>query len=97
MSYSLTRRAANDIREIYRRGVEIYGEAQAEAYHLHLEHVFELLADNPRMARERPEITPPVRIHSTGSHLVIYRVKPNGDVLIITVPHARQDWQENLA
>lgn len=96
MSYRLTRRAADNIRGIYRRGAEIFGEAQAEAYHFHLEHVFELIADNPRMARERTEITPPVRVHPTGSHLVIYRLKDNGDIIIIAVPDAREDWQEDL-
>ncbi|MDQ0421220.1 toxin ParE1/3/4 [Peteryoungia aggregata LMG 23059] len=96
MSYRLTRRAAEDIRKIYRHGVETFGEAQAEAYHIHLERVFTLLAENPRMARERVEITPPVRVHPTGSHLVIYSIKPSGDVLIIAVPNAREDWPGNL-
>jgi toxin ParE1/3/4 len=96
VSYRLTRRAAEDVRKIYRRGVEAFGEAQAEAYHMHLEHVFTLIAENPRMARERLEITPPVRVHPTGSHLVIYSIKGSGDVLIIAVPNAREDWQDNL-
>lgn len=96
MSYRLTRRAAEDVRKIYRHGVEIFGEAQAEAYHIHLEHLFTLIAENPRMARERSEITPPVRVHPAGSHLVIYSVKPSGDVLIIAIPNAREDWQANL-
>ncbi|SIQ63970.1 hypothetical protein SAMN05880561_103893 [Rhizobium sp. RU33A] len=48
------------------------------------------------MARERLEVTPPVRVHPTGSHLVVYSVKPSGDVLSIAVPNAREDWQDNL-
>lgn len=96
MSYRLTRRAADNIREIHRHGAEIFGEAQAEAYHFHREHAFDFITDNPRMARERTEITPPVRVHPTGSHLIIYRVKGNGDVIIIAVPDAREDWQEDL-
>nr|WP_281285495.1 type II toxin-antitoxin system RelE/ParE family toxin [Rhizobium glycinendophyticum] len=63
---------------------------------MHLEHVFTLIAENPRMARERLEITPPARVHPTGSHMVIYSIKPSGDVLIIAVPNAREDWQDNL-
>ncbi|WP_244551965.1 type II toxin-antitoxin system RelE/ParE family toxin [Rhizobium sp. RU33A] len=46
MSYRLTRQAAEDVRKIYRRDVETFGEAQAEAYHIHLEHVFSLIAEN---------------------------------------------------
>ena len=96
MSYRLTRRAAEDVRKIYRHGVETFGEMQAEAYHTHLEHVFALIAETPRMAREHMEITPPVRVHPTGPHLVIYSIKPSGDVLIIAVPNAREDWQDTL-
>lgn len=42
------------------------------------------------------EITPPVRVHPTGPHLVIYIIKPSVDVLIIAVPNAREDWQDTL-
>lgn len=48
------------------------------------------------MARERSEIRPTVRIHPTGSHLVIYSIKPRGDGLIIAVPNAREDWEDYL-
>ena len=77
-------------------GVETFGEAQAEAYLIHLEYVFTLIAENPRMARERSEIIPPVRVQPTGSHVVIYSTKPSSHVMIIAVPNAREDWQDNL-
>ena len=34
------------------------------------------------MAREREEFTPPVRIHPSGSHLVIYRREGQGVEII---------------
>jgi toxin ParE1/3/4 len=52
--------------------------------------VFDLLAEFPEMARERGEFRPPVRIHPSGSHLVIYRTE--GQVIeIIRVLHAHQN------
>ena len=42
------------------------------------------------MARERHEITPPVRIHPSGAHLVIYRQAGQG-VEIIRILHAHQN------
>ena len=56
MTYRLTRAAENDIIRIYVDGARLFGEAQAEHYHQELESIFELLAANPRMARERHEI-----------------------------------------
>lgn len=44
------------------------------------------------MARERHEISPPVRIHPFKAHLVVYRVEDNGDILIIRIRHGHEDW-----
>lgn len=71
----------------------MFGLAQAERYHARLQRTFELLADNPEMARERPELSPPARIHPCGSHIVIYVVHDDG-VLIVRVRHGREDWAD---
>ncbi len=95
MAYKLTRKAEDDIIEVYLEGYALFGEAQAEAYHGALEQVFEFLSDNPRAARERTEITPPVRCHPHGSHIIIYLIQDNSDVLILRVRHAREDWDSD--
>ncbi len=76
---------------VYLDGVTRFGVSQAEAYQGQLEHTFDIIADNPRMARERMEITPRVRVHPCGSHLIIYAIDDEG-VLIIGVRHHREDW-----
>jgi toxin ParE1/3/4 len=42
------------------------------------------------MARERDEFSPPVRIHSNGVHLVIYRIDGQG-IEIIRILHVHQN------
>lgn len=66
------------------------GVSQADRYTDGLFALFDLLGDYPEMARERDDVTPPVRIHSSGSHLVIYRQEGQG-VEIIRILHAHQD------
>jgi toxin ParE1/3/4 len=44
--------------------------------------LFDLLAAFPEMARERAAFTPPVRIHPSGAHLVIYRLEGQGAEMI---------------
>ena len=95
MAYKLTRKAEDDIIEVYLEGYALFGEAQAEAYHGALEQVFEFLSDNPRAARERTEITPPVRCHPHGTHIIIYLIQDNDDGLILRVRHAREDWDSD--
>lgn len=97
MGYKLTRKAEADIISIYVEGAREFGTPQAEKYHTELEHIFERLSDSPMIARERVEITPPVRIHPYKSHLVVYVVDANNDILIIRVRHGREDWRRNPA
>ena len=43
------------------------------------------------MARERSELSPPVRAHPCGSHVILYTIEPDG-ILIVRVRHERKDW-----
>lgn len=94
MAYRLTRKAAEDVSEIYSFGAEQFGVDQADFYHTLLQHTLEFLARNPLATRERLELSPPVRIHPVQSHLVIYEVETDGSILIIRVRHGHEDWTD---
>ena len=79
-----------DLSAIWLKGASAWGVEQAERYADGLFAVFDLLAEFPEMARERAEFSPPVRIHPSGSHLVIYRLEGRG-VEIIRILHAHQN------
>ena len=82
--------AEADLSEIWLNGAERWGVEQADRYADGLFAVFDLLAEFPNMAREREEFSPPVRIHSSGSYLVIYRLEGQA-VEIIRVLQAHQN------
>lgn len=92
MTYRFTRTAAEDVRRVYREGKRLFGGKQADRYHHFLESIFEMLAQNPEAARERTEISPPVRVHPCGMHLVVYVKKDDDSVLVLRVRHARENW-----
>ena len=92
MGYKLTRKAEHDIVDAYLYGVRMFGVDQAEAYHAKLERTFALLADNPGLAPERREITPPVRVHPCGAHIILYLVDESDEMLIVRLRHGREDW-----
>lgn len=96
MSYRTTRQADQDIIDIYVRGAADFGVAQAERYHAGLVAVFDLLADNPHIARERAEFNPPVRLHPYQAHMIAYAVHGEG-ILIIRVLHGRQELERYLS
>lgn len=92
MPYRLTREAEADIIEIAERGLDCWGLRQAQIYHNGLFELFDLIASTPAMARQRIELTPPVRVQRYKAHLVIYLIDDEG-VLIVRVRHGREDWQ----
>ena len=40
------------------------------------------------------EITPPVRVHPCGSHMIVYEINKLG-VLILRVRHHRENWEND--
>ena len=84
--FRLARRAEEEITEIFAFGYDLFGEAQADAYADGMTHVFELLADNPRLGRSADRIALGVRRHEYRSHVILYEETPDG-VLILAVVH----------
>ena len=92
--YRLAPAARRDLQAIWTYTAETWSVDQADRYLALLTGAFERLAENPHLARERTEFTPPVRVHAITSHLVIYLVLAD-HVLIVRVRHQREDWMSN--
>ena len=92
MAYRLSHRAVDDMLQIWSDGAILFGLEQAERYHQGLAAALQFLAENPRAARLRKEIAPPVRAHPFKVHLVVYEVDDRDDILILRVRHGREDW-----
>jgi len=88
--YLLRPRAEQDIAEIWTNGADQWGIAQADRYLDGMVDLFDLLCEQPEIARLREEFNPPARIHVYGSHIVIFEVIDDG-VSIIRVLHQRQN------
>lgn len=88
--------AEADLSEIWIEGASTWGVAQAEHYADGLFALFDLLVEFPEIARERTEISPPVRIHPSGAHLVIYRREGQG-IEIIRILHVHQNFTAYLS
>ena len=92
MSYSLSAKAEEDVISIFIEGGKEFGVNQAQAYHLSLSNTFELLSQNPELAQQRFEISPPVRIYPFQSHLIVYLVDGSNNILVVRVRHQKEDW-----
>jgi toxin ParE1/3/4 len=95
-SYRKTRRADEDLQEIYRYTRRAWGRAQAELYIRGLEQRFIALAENPLTGIAREDLRPEgLRSVVHGSHVVFYQPQPYG-VLIVRVLRGRQDVRTYL-
>ncbi|RCS21446.1 type II toxin-antitoxin system RelE/ParE family toxin [Phyllobacterium salinisoli] len=95
MSFSLSVEAEEDIIAIAEQGVRMFGAGQAKRYHNELFALLDLVAANPRIARERDEINPPVRIHPFKAHLIVYRIENDETIFVIRIRHGHEDWASN--
>jgi toxin ParE1/3/4 len=93
--YILSVEAEEDIIAIFLSGAEQFGLAQAEHYHDKLEKIFDFLSTHPKAARIREELTPSVRVHPFGSHIILYTMTEKNDVFIIRIRHVHEDWMNH--
>ncbi|OLP59763.1 plasmid stabilization protein ParE [Xaviernesmea oryzae] len=92
MRFRLCVEAEEDIITIAEQGVRMFGFARVRRYHDELFAVLDLIEANPRMAREREEISPQVRTLSFKAHLIVYRMEENGAIFVIRIRHGHEDW-----
>lgn len=92
MPFNLSAEAEKDVVSIAEQGIRNPEPQVAKRYHDELFAIFELIAANQRMVRERHEISPPVRIHPYKAHLVICQINEDGSIFVIRILHGHEDW-----
>jgi toxin ParE1/3/4 len=97
MSYRLSVLAEQDLEEIWSYVAEDASPTTADRLIDAIVDRFELLAEQPRMGRLRPEFDGGVRSFTVENHVIYYRY--DRDVLIARVLHGRRDqaaaWSES--
>jgi toxin ParE1/3/4 len=89
MPYRLSPLAERDLDEIWSYVAEDASPATADRFIDAIVERFELLAEQPRMGRLRPEFGAAVRSFTVENHVIYYR--HDRDVLIARVLHGRRD------
>ncbi len=90
--YKLTSRADIDLDEIMEYIAADNMEA-ALSIDDRFTQIFEMLAENPKIGRDRPEVDSGMRSFPEGNYLILYRLWAN-EVLIVRVIHASRDLDE---
>lgn len=96
VGYRLSKAAQKDLADIYLFTRENFGKAQAESYVTSLRASLALIAEQPLIGPERAELTPPIRMHPHGQHIILY-VSDRGRPFIVRIVSGRQHWQALLS
>jgi toxin ParE1/3/4 len=91
-NYIITRQAEHDIDDIL---VHIAADNldAALSFKDRLTNLFEMLADNTKAGRERPELKEDLRSFAVGNYLIFYRTWA-GNAAIVRVIHGERDLDE---
>jgi toxin ParE1/3/4 len=97
MSYRLSALAERDLDEVWSYVAEEASPTTADRLIDDIIDRFDLLAEQPRMGRARPEFGPGVRSFAVENYVIYYRQE--GDILIARILHGRRDqiaaWSES--
>lgn len=90
--YALTPAARVDVDSIWDYTLRTWGIEQAEAYLRQIQRALETVAEHPGFGQQRRDVDPVYRSLAVGSHVVFYRIEPEG-IVIVRILHQRMDPQ----
>ena len=91
MLLKLSKEADEDLRRTYLYGTETHGVDAADRYATRLGQALDLIAENPRIARQRDEFAGEVRAYPIRAHIIIYEIDEGAVVTVLRVRHGRED------
>lgn len=96
MSIIRTKKAEDDIKEIYKYSFITFGEEQAEKYYDGLENKFNSILEKTTHSTDYSFIEPELRRTNYRSHAIYYRMINKDEVFIIRVLHQSMDEHRHL-
>ncbi|MFT3755294.1 MAG: type II toxin-antitoxin system RelE/ParE family toxin [Pseudoxanthomonas sp.] len=95
-AFSLTRNAAHDLRRIYLRSRQEWGDAVADQYVADVYSAIKAAAENPQMGRLRQLRSTPFSMTAVRRHFIIYDAAPEG-IVILAIQHQVRDIEALVA
>jgi toxin ParE1/3/4 len=88
--FCLTPRAEQDLKNIARYTLKIWGKEQRDTYLRAMDRRFGRLAQHPQQGKPRSDAHPGYYSYPQGSHVIFYLIRHDG-IDIIGIPHRRMD------
>ncbi|MCK6453216.1 MAG: type II toxin-antitoxin system RelE/ParE family toxin [Alphaproteobacteria bacterium] len=93
--YVLSRKADDDLTDIYLFSYQTFGEQQADAYFLGLRDCLQALAGNPSQGRSAAHLLPGLLVHRHKRHFVFY-MRETGGIFVVRIHHDAMDFGRHI-
>ncbi len=94
--YSFTRKAIQDLSEIYEYTYNFWSETQAEKYYFELIDFCQTLSENPTMGKAYPEIHTDLFGFPVQKYIVFYRLIENEEIEITRILGGNMDLKNRI-
>ncbi len=94
--FYFTRKAVDDLSEIWEYTYETWSEKQADHYYQLLITACQTLADNPQLGKKYEEVLPDLLGYSLHRHILFYRSISSSEIEIIRILHGRMDLKNRI-
>jgi len=97
MNYKLSRKAEEDLEDIWLYTLETWSKEQADRYLSLIFDEIEFLTSNPKTGQDFDHIRKNYRYSKVKSHLIFYKHKKSEDVIeVIRILHERMDLENRI-
>ena len=96
-SFSLTRKAREDLKSIATYTQKQWGKKQRRIYAKQFDDAFHMLADNPDLGKRCSYIKSGYKKFPNSSHIIFYRTLDDKQIEIVRILHKRMDARSKLA
>lgn len=94
--FHLTRRAVDDLTEIWDYTLETWSEQQSDIYYRQLIETCQELASHPDMGRHYHDISGYLRGYRSMMHVIFYRSIDTNEIEITRILHSRMDLKSRF-
>jgi len=97
MNYKLSRKAEEDLEDIWLYTLETWSKEQADRYLSLIFDEIEFLTSNPKTGQDFDHIRKSYRYSKVKSHLIFYKHKKSEDIIeVIRILHERMDLENRI-
>jgi toxin ParE1/3/4 len=94
--YRLTKKAVEDLSDIWNYTYDTWSEVQADKYYELIVTNFKELAGNPGLGRKYTEVNLNLMGYKTGRHIIFYQMLSPEDIEVLRILHGRMDLKNRL-